>query len=348
MWVGKVVLIVALLAAACGRASTREAANTPSKSEPKRRAAAVCPLTGEKAPSELPDGLPALGIKIDNAAAARPQAGLERADIVYEELAEGGITRFLAIFHCSEAERVGPVRSARLVDPDILTEYAPALLGYSGANREVLKKVRSTKGIVDLQFATNGGAYQKVKGRPAPHNIFTSTAQLRALSEVSGAPRIGLIFKAASPLPAGKSGASPPASSPSAPPPGAAVSFSFAGPHATRYTYDGIGGYSRWVGDKPFLGEGTSQLRAANVVVLKVKVSQGSTRDAAGNFSPEISVAGSGEAVVLSGGKAVTARWVRESIGQHLRLVNGGKDVTLLPGKTWIHLLPSDRPVTIE
>ncbi|MGH9195310.1 MAG: DUF3048 domain-containing protein, partial [Acidimicrobiia bacterium] len=74
----------------------------------------VCPLTGVERAAGFNISRPALAIKIDNAAPARPQAGLEYADIVYEELAEGGITRFLALFHCSDASKVGPVRSARL------------------------------------------------------------------------------------------------------------------------------------------------------------------------------------------------------------------------------------------
>ncbi|MGH2768138.1 MAG: DUF3048 domain-containing protein, partial [Actinomycetota bacterium] len=146
----------------------------------------LCPLTGqERAPGFSIDH-PALAIKVDNHSAARPQAGLESADIVYEELAEGGITRFLAIFHCSEADRVGPVRSARLVDPDILLEYAPVPFGYSGANPVVVEKVESTQGIVSLRHGRFGDAYERVRGRQAPHNLFTSTQKLRAPTKVKG------------------------------------------------------------------------------------------------------------------------------------------------------------------
>jgi hypothetical protein len=297
----------------------------------------------------MPYDRPALAIKIDNAIKARPQIGLDTADIVYEELAEGGVTRFLALFHCREADKVGPVRSARNVDPDILMEYKPVLLGHSGANREVLKKIRSTSGVVDLQYATHGGSYESVRGRPAPHNIFTSTTRLRALSDTTGAPRTGFAFKesahnsAKSPSPTGSA-------SPAEEPPGKAVSFSFAGGIVTRYLYDSTAEkYERFVAGNPFLLEDKSQVHATNVLVLKVKVSQSQTRDAAGNFSPEISVVGSGVAIVLSGGKALTVSWVRDSLEEHTRIVDGNnKPVTLRPGNIWIHLLPSDRQVTIE
>lgn len=340
IWIGLAAL--SLLASGCRGDSSAALA----KGKPKP---AKCPLTGEKAPSGLPSNRPVLAIKVDNATKARPQVGLDTADIIYEELAEGGITRFLALFHCREASSVGPVRSARQVDPDILIEYRPVLLGYSGANKDVLKKIRSTSGVVDLQYATHGDSYERVRGRPAPHDIFTSTGTLRALSETTGAPRSGFVFKE----PTEKAAKSPsPAKSvsPVAEPAGKAVSFSFGGSTVTRYAYDSATGeYRRFVGGSPFLLENKSQVHARNVLVLKVKISQGQTRDAAGNYSPEMSVVGSGEAIVLAGGRASTVTWVRDSLSEHTRLVDAkNKPVSLRPGNTWIHLLGSDRPVTIE
>lgn len=351
-------LLVLLFALGCRDSSGPVATST---AKPKTRAPLLCPLTGEKAPEGLPKDRPALAIKVDNASRARPQAGLGSADIVYEELAEGGVTRLLAVFHCKEAVKVGPVRSARTVDPDILREYAPVLLGYSGANREVLRKVRSTDGVVDLQYATNAEGYQKVRGRPAPHDIFTSTASLRALSDITGRPKIGLIFaESRRPEPA-KNGSTNKAtktngslaqttSSPSPEPVGTAVSFTFAGSAATRYLYDiQSNRYQRSVGDKPFLLDDGSQVSATNVVVLKVRVWKGQTKDAAGNFSPEIIVTGSGEAVVLFQGRVTNVRWTRKGLSDRMRLVDeSGADAPLHPGNTWIHLLPADRPVTVE
>lgn len=345
---GARILVIVLLAASACRGESPPQALAPQT--PKPTVLSTCPLTGEKAPPGLASGRPAVAIKIDNAVRARPQAGLDQADIVYEELAEGGITRFLAVFHCHEAAKVGPVRSARLVDPDILREYSPVLLGYSGANKDVLKKVRSTAGVVDLQYATNGKAYQKVRGRPAPHDIFTGTATLRSLSGVSGSPKSGLDFKEISSSPSPRNGGKSPTASPSAEPVGSAVSFSFAGSVSTRYALDPASGdYLRSVGGKAFLLENGSQVRAKNVVFLRVKISDGEIRDAAGNFSPEISVTGSGEAIVLAAGRATKAKWVRPSLSDPTRLINGsGAGVFLRPGTTWIHLVPSDRPITLE
>lgn len=341
-------VVLLLLAAACGgekaapggAAKGKDAAGTPA--EPPKPV--ICPLTAQERPPGFPVDHPALAIKIENSTAARPQAGLEAADIVYEELAEGGITRFMAVYHCSDASRVGPVRSARSVDPDILLEYAPVLFGYSGANEVVLGKVKSTKGVIDLRHGAHGAAYERVKGRRAPHNLFTSTEKLRALSDAKGAPRTGLTFR---PDPA----APPAAPSPGAPPPpGTAVTFSFAGGEQVRYAYDpGSNTYLRFHGQTPHTAEKGEQLRATNVIVLKVKVQIGALRDAAGNTSPEITVTGEGDALLLTGANAVGGRWRRAALSDRTELVDGtGAPLQLSPGNTWIHLVPEDRPVAVQ
>ncbi|HYN98635.1 MAG TPA: DUF3048 domain-containing protein, partial [Actinomycetota bacterium] len=134
-----------------------------------------CPLTGVELPGGVDINRPAMAVKIDNHPRARPQTGLETADIVYEELVEGGLTRFLAIYHCGDAADLGPTRSARAVDPDILTQYAPVLLAYSGASPNVLAKVGRTPGVINLMHGSTGPAYSRRGGRPAPHNLYTST-----------------------------------------------------------------------------------------------------------------------------------------------------------------------------
>lgn len=344
-------LVVATLAlASCGRGESppRPAQAKAVEVPPEPPKPVVCPLSGEERPPSFDVERPALAVKVDNAVAARPQAGLENADIVYEELAEGGITRFLAVYHCSDAKNLGPVRSARMVDSEILREYEPVLFAYSGANPLVLEKVKSTSGVVDLRHGKYGRAYRRVKGRPGPHDLFTSTEKIRELSNgTRGAPETGLRFAKE------KSPTKPvPNGSPSQeqPPPGTSVSFSFAGGAVVRYAYDAASGaYFRYQGDQPHTADGGSHLSATNVVVLKVRVTGGHIRDAAGNVSPEISLLGSGPAIVASRGVAKTVKWERKGLSDHLRLVDAdGGQVTILPGNTWIHLLPESRTITIE
>lgn len=345
-------LVVALLATACNRptpAPTLSRRPSPPASptppppppEPVR-----CPLTGLQPPPGLDINRPALAVKIDNHPRARPQAGLEGADIVYEELVEGGLTRFMGIFHCGDAGDLGPTRSARAVDPDLLVQYAPVLFAYSGASPNNLRKVASTPGIIDLKQGTNGAAYSRRAGRPAPNNLFTSTPKLRSLPRaagVMGPPKTGLIFDQALAMPPPV----PPASGTPAPaPPGPAgnkVSFAYSPASSVSYQYDPASRrYLRFQAGAPHKAASGVQLGAVNVIVLKLPVDR--TRS-----SPEIAVAGTGEATVLRGGQAVQGRWVRPSLGEQMTLVDGaGQPIKLAPGNTWINLLPNDRPLTLQ
>lgn len=364
-------LATALLATACNRpvpAPTLSQRPSPSASpapSPPPPEPVRCPLNGLPPPPGLDINRPALAVKIDNHPRARPQAGLEGADIVYEELVEGGLTRFMAIFHCGDAGDLGPTRSARAVDPDLLTQYAPVLFGYSGASPNNLRKVASTPGIIDLQHGANPAAYSRRAGRPAPNNLFTSTPKLRSLPRAAGVvgpPKTGLMFDQAlasaapappaasappgapavpGPAPAAPPGA-PPAPAPAAPP-GSKVSFAYSPASSVSYQYDPAGRrYLRFQAGAPHRAASGMQLSAVNVIVIKVPVDR--TRS-----SPEIAVAGTGEATVLRSGQAVQGRWVRPSLADQMTLVDAaGQPIKLAPGNTWINLLPNDRPLTLQ
>ena len=232
-------LLPALLLVACGRDRPSPTGDQGGAPEPARPV--LCPLTGTEVPQGVDVSRPALGVKIDNAGPARPQAGLEAADVVYEEIAEGGITRFLVIFHCRDAANLGPVRSARVVDPDLLVQYSPVLFAYSCAAPTVLNKVTNTRGITDLRHGDYGDAHRRDRGWQAPYDLFTSTERIRSLDEaqgIKGPPRIGLTFDAAVASPPPAAGASP-AQGAAAPAPGGTITFNFSGAGNTvRYTYD--------------------------------------------------------------------------------------------------------------
>ncbi len=293
--------------------------------------AITCPLTGVDAGgTDL--SRPVHAVKIDNAARARPQVGMPQADVVYEELVEGGLTRFLVVFHCQHAPRIGPIRSARLVDPDLLIPYSPVLFGYSGAAPPVLAKVRSTAGVIDLVHGRNGPAYRRSGARPAPHNLYTSSDALLArpaAQGVKGPPTTGFIFDPG--LLAG-SGAS-----------GSGVDLSYSRSSPVGYTYDaGSNKYLRSQGGRPHNDESGAQLSATNVLVLKVPV------QIAGG-TPHIGVTGEGAATVLRGGQAVQGKWRREGLTYHFSLFDSaGQPIKLAPGNIWINLVPSDRAVTLR
>ncbi|HEX2258779.1 MAG TPA: DUF3048 domain-containing protein [Actinomycetota bacterium] len=347
-------LLVGMLAAACRQEPTPvRRPRTPPPSPSPTPEPVLCPLTGLEPPPGVDINRPAIGVKIDNHPMARPQTGLELADIVYEELVEGGITRFLAMFHCGDAADLGPTRSARAVDPDLLVQYAPALFAYSGGSPNVLAKVAGTAGVIDLKHGNNSSAYSRRRGRSAPHNLYTSTDRIRSLplaAGVVGPPKTGLVFDrslAASPAspvtPA--SPPSPPAGAPAQPAPaGNKVSFSYSGAgSAVSYAYDAAGRrYLRSFAGQPHNSASGAQLSAVNVVVLKVQV------DRRGK-SPEILVNGGGEATVLRLGQAIQGSWNRPALTDQTKLVDAaGQPIKLAPGNVWINLVPNDRPVTVE
>jgi len=342
-------LLLVILMAACGgdNGDTGPVAGE-SPDEP-----VLCPLTGVEAADGVDVGRPALAVKIDNAPPARPQVGLEAADVVYEELGEGGLTRFLSVYHCNDADQVGPVRSSRNVDVDILQEYNPALFAYSGANQQVLAKIDGAAWIVDLKHGSHGDAYTRAGDRTAPYNLLTSTNTLRGLQaagEAQGPPETGLRFNAdvlnppAQPSPAEGETAEP------GPAPGNAVTFSFADRTSVRYNYDPSSGtYLRFHGDTAHNLAGGQQVGATNVVIQKVQVQPGTVRDASGTPTMETTVTGSGEAIVLRGGTSVTGQWSRPSLGDNTSFTDSsGQTIEFAPGTTFIHLVPQARPVTVQ
>lgn len=332
--------ILFLVIAACERDDPAPSASKKPSPSPSP-IPVICPLTGVETSKDFDIERPALGVKIENSTKSRPQAGLEHADIVYEELAEGGVTRFLGMFHCDDADPLGPIRSARLVDPDILLEYTPVLFSFSGGNPIVKDKISNTRGITSLRYGNHADAYRRQRGRPAPSDLFSTTQKLRELSDASsvrGAPTSNLIFKAADPLPQGASVTT-------------TVRFDYSGViNAVKYTFDvASNSYLRSHGETAHNSVTGQQLRATNVVVLKVRVRQGTIRDAAGNFSPDIAVVGEGEATVVYGGKAIVGKWRRSSLVSHTQLFDStGNPIPLLPGKTWFHLVPQERKITLQ
>lgn len=345
--------LLALVAAACGGEDEPTAAEvSPSPAEP-----ILCPLTGEEAPDASAVERPALAVKIDNAPPARPQAGLENADLVYEELGEGGLTRFLSFFHCEDAEDLGPIRSARNVDPDIMQQYFPVLFGYSGANSQVLAKIGDTEGLVDLVHGSNGDAYRRESTRNAPYNLFSTSEALRGLEDaqgVEGPPSSGFVFNEdllqAEAAPEETDSPAADEASPSAESDRAdSISFQFSAATQIRYTYDPQNKvYLRFHGETPHNLASGEQVSAVNVIIYKVQIVDGTVRDASGSLTKDTTVVGSGEAVVLRGGKVVFGTWDRPTLDDNTTLRDrDGEIIELAPGNTWVHLVDANEAVNV-
>ena len=291
----------------------------------------TCPLTGEEPRDEAIVERAAVGIKIENAAVARPLSGLEDADLVYEELVEGGETRFMAIFHCSDTKKGGPVRSARIVDPSLLQPIT-SILGFSGANQPVLDALAEAD-VVALTETAAGGAMQRVArdGISSEHTLYANSAKLRkaAAKDFSDAPPEEM-FKFGELESKGKKAST--------------ITLNFGGASTITYEYSGDA-WSRSQDGVPFLSEAGGQIAPTNVIVEEHVVNFSDTIfDVAGNPSIEIEdETGSGRAVLFRNGRAIVGRWVRESSDSPVVFERKSGDLMVFaPGSIWIELVPSD------
>lgn len=303
----------------------------PSEVEPR----ATCPLTGEVVASGRVPDRPALAIKVENAPEARPQAALNDADVVVEEPVEGGYTRFIAIFQCGGSDRVGPVRSGRTTDPDYLRQLGPAVFGYAGGVGAVKNEVPRV-GLVDVNYINAAEAYTRDPARSSPHDLYTTT---KALSRAAGSPKgaPAALFTYADEWD-GKARRATLAHLPYSPVSDVVWSWRPA-KHA----------WFRSHGDVPHMLEGDEQVSASNVVIQVVEVTQSGITDAAGNYSPNVALTGSGKAFVLRDGKVVVGRWERPSLKDPTTfLTRDGEEIALAPGRTWVQLLPSTVSLELE
>lgn len=295
----------------------------------------ACPLTGQPAPhGEVPDR-PVLAIKVENLDAARPQAGLDRADIVYEEPVEGGITRFIVVYQCHDANRVGPVRSARTTDPDVLAQFGRPALGYSGAAHPVQRAVDQSS-LIDVSYNVAISAYRRDDTRPSPHDLYTSTKALwKAAKSNQGSP--DAVFAYATEL--------------------EVRSRKVSGVHLPFSSYSDVywkwsrrdAAWLRFHGTEAHTLEDGSQVASANVVVMRVEVHAGTIIDAAGNPSPQVTLTGSGRAYVFRDGRMVVGRWERPTLGDVTTFVTrDGEEIPLAPGITWVELLPDTIEVAVQ
>jgi hypothetical protein len=325
-------IALALLLALAGCGGKRKSpAAAPAPTTSTTAAPAVFPLTGLPAGDPAVSGRPALSVKIDNIGLARPQAGLNQADVVVEQPVEGGLTRLFATWQSSDAAQIGPVRSARPVDALLLRQLGPSLFAFAGASAGVLQVIQRASGATLLTPSTAPGAFRRVSGRSPPHNTFSSTAALYAAGRRAnpglGPPRSLLSF-AAAPSAAAKLVKL------------ARLSFSSSARSAWQWSGRGFVRYQDGTLDK--LADG-SAVSSDNVVVLSVAVRQSGNVDVLGNHTPDPVLTGSGRTWLLRDGTMLPGTWRRSgSAAAPIQLLGAdGKPTSLHPGRTWIELLPS-------
>ncbi len=287
-------------------------APAPSPSATPKPAAKVSPLTGEPGDG----GSAVLAVKVDNSPQGRPWTGVDDADVVYVEPVEGGITRLLAVFASHLPPSVGPVRSFRESDIDVLSAYGRPALGFSG-NAPELNGLVASSPVLPVSAETVAGAYHRGRGE-APHNLYADPKALLAAAHGVAAPRdIGFRFGAA---PAGGQPAADVVET---------IGSTKVDLHAAagRYTV-------------AFDGSPTVTANGpATVVVQRVPIRTSAIHDVAGAPSPTAVTVGRGPVDVLRDGKRWTGTWSRPSPNDPTTFTGAdGKPLTFASGPVWVLL----------
>ena len=294
---------------------------SPPAPAPRRPPPLLSPFTGKPVRALGP----VLAVKIDNFVLARPQTGLRSADIVYVLPVEGGLSRFCAVFSSHLPRVIGPVRSAREDDLELLRQFGKPGFAYSGAAPHLLPFVHRAR-VVDLYAATARGYYRS-SSRIAPYNLFAHAGSLMAQARRGGASRardIGFRFSAG-------------------PPPGGhrASSYTVRYP-AAAFTFRwsaAAGRWLTWMDGAPARDTGGGQLGGATVVIQYTVVRTSRFLEY-GSRPPYAQSAGAGRAVVLRNGRAYHVTWSRPSRGRGtVYRLPSGKRMTFAPGQVWVLLV---------
>ena len=329
----------ALLAAACGgdkdkdatkATSTTEARPGATSSSAPAVAAGAAPLTGLPLADAAKAKRPALVVKIDNAPKARPQVGLNQADVVIEEKVEDGVVRLFTIFHSGDSDPVGPVRSARTTDIVLATPLHRPMFAYSGTNATFQKQV-SAAPLVDVGVERASGDYFRQPGRPAPYNLFTRTSSLFTKpAPQSSAPPALFSFRPEGQALAGGTAAG-------------GTRIEYVGKNITTvvdWAWNGAG-WARSQAGTPHVDGAGVRVAPKNVVVQLVRYVDTGQIDRSGATVPEAELIGKGEAWVFTDGKVVKGTWSKPT-ADAVTVYAGpdGQPVRLTPGQTWVELAP--------
>jgi len=304
------------------------------------------PLNGKPATLGATDRRP-LVVKIDNAPAARPHYGLAQADMVFEILVEGFVTRLAAVFQSQDPQTIGAVRSARLADRSLTPMFDGALV-YSGTSAYAWSLISqdAARGKYIELSADHAGGYYRVSFRDAPYNLFTSAQNMRQQLAAMGrqgpakVPAWGFLASAEHPATvAGMAGATE----------AAAITIPYREDSSlVTYKYDDkTRTYERFQNSA---GKAVREMdaltktpvNAANVVVVHTEIWEvPEITDAAGSHAHDMRLLGKGSATVFRDGLRQEATWSRARETDPFTFTNAaGQQILLSAGQTWVHVIP--------
>ncbi|MGI9610598.1 MAG: DUF3048 domain-containing protein [Acidimicrobiia bacterium] len=280
----------------------------------------------------------AVAVKVDNHWNARPQSGIQEADLVYELLCEGGLTRFIAIFHHSDSGYVGPIRSLRPTDPTLVA-FLGAPLQISGG-QDWIQRLASSRGqrlIGDDRVSTF-----RVRSRKSPHNLYGNTETMRATADRRGwsdePPEPIFTFgEATTPLT-----------------PAATVTLDWSDRPEVVWRWDPITeSYLRSNRSTPHnwltLDGDRSQISAETLLVLTARKYTASPSSGEGSSVPALDTLGTGQALLFHDGALLQGSWTRDSYDESFTLaLPTGAEMILPPGKLWISIFPTTGRVEWE
>lgn len=298
------------------------------------------PLTGNEVPDEAATKRTVTSMMIENSTSARPQSGLKDSGVVFEAIAEGGITRFLVIYQEQQPALIGPVRSLRPYYVDWVAAF-DASVGHIGGSYNALKEIRNGQ-YRDIDQFFNSGAYWRASDRRAPHNVYTSFERLNALnlkkgyneSKFTGFKRTAIETKK---IAKAKKTATPEVAN--------QIQVNISGAlYNSSYTYDAASKtYVRSQGGKPHVDREAGQIAPRVVVVMKIPTVRGYED----GYREQMNTIGTGEVHIFQNGTHLQGTWKKDAKKSQITFAdNAGKEIPLERGQTWLTAIGTDKVVS--
>ncbi|HEY0217822.1 MAG TPA: DUF3048 domain-containing protein [Cellulomonas sp.] len=328
--------VLALLVAGCGSGGspTPDAATISPTLDAQKVAApdpvvpATWPLTGVAGDVVT---RPALAVKVENTHVARPQSGLEQADVVWETIVEFDVSRFVAVFQSQVPETIGPVRSVRPMDPLIVSPLK-GLLTFSGGQPGILDLVAESP-VQALSHDAGVAGLARISSRAAPHNVYADPAALWAQADAD--------HQASPERQFGFARTAERATAVVAGTPATTLTFDLSSAAKPSWVWNGTV-WERSEDGTPAMAASGVQLSAVNVVSIVAEHPGTEFGAQNGAIVPTYTLVGSGDATIATGGRTIAVRWQKDSRDAPLRLFDAdGTEALLAPGNTWVELVPA-------
>lgn len=330
---------VALLGTSLALSACSSSDDVKKTTKPAEESPTPTPTTSSPPPPPEPSRLsgrmgkkdgPVYAVKVDNTGKAHPQVGLSKADVVYIEQVEGGVTRLAAIYSSEYPKYVGPVRSGRITDIELLKQYGTVGLFYSGSQNKLADNLQRAD-LKLVSFDQDHTGYTRSGGRPMPYDVIGTFDRLRQRAgKVDGPPKMGYTF---GPAPAG----------------GKAVKNVTVSFPSARVGAQWSAKKDRWLlsmdGRADMAAEG-GQLGPTTFIAQFVTVKPSAYHDINGANTPQTLTVGKGRVLIFRDGQMFEGRWSRDKASDVTTYTIGGQPASFAAGQVWVALIGRDRPVT--